>query len=227
MNKVISTFGSDYCPSKKDIIRLYDQSSTSEKPYEFYHENGKMSVNVISYHDWKEGKIPADLELPYTVLFLIPLDSYDQDPQLDPGQKEQPQKRKVENPLESYGFTFAYDDDQDDSDAAAAATTTSSEDEKKRKKKHKKTSPSNSGSFITEDGAGTGTGGAAEGSSIPTSPAPDASTNENSPLTAAGATEGASDRSSEGGGAAAAAGTGAAGAVPPYKNSLTCFLRDM
>ena len=226
MNKVISTFGSDYCPSKKDIIRLYDQSSTSEKPYEFYHENGKMSVNVISYHDWKEGKIPADLELPYTVLFLIPLDSYDQDPQLDPGQKEQPQKRKVENPLESYGFTFAYDDDQDDSDAAAAATT-SSEDEKKRKKKHKKTSPSNSGSFITEDGAGTGTGGAAEGSSIPTSPAPDASTNESSPLTAAGATEGASDRSSEGGGAAAAAGTGAAGAVPPYKNSLTCFLRDM
>lgn len=201
MNKVISTFGSDYCPSKKDIIRLYDRSSTSEKPYEFYHENGKVTVDTLSYHDWKEGKTPSDLELPYTVLFLVPLDSYDQDPQLDPGQKDQPQKRKVENPLESYGLTFAYDDEQGEADVSA------SDDDKKKKRKHKKSS-SNSGSFITDDQNGGTSAPAAQDGTSPQPPPPAAD---------------GEDGDSEDGERHA----GGNSSLTPYRNSLTRFLRDM
>lgn len=208
MNKVISTFDSSYCPSKKDIIRLYDRSSTSEKPYEFYHENGKVTVDVISYRDWKEGKIPADLELPYTVLFLVPLDSYDQDPQQDPGQKDQPQKRKVENPLESYGFTFAYDDDQGDADLPAP----SPDDDKKKKRKHKKTS-SNSGSFITDDQGNPQSSGSPDSIPPPAGPPP--------PLDSDGDSESPANSSSPAGGARASE------SQVPYRNSLTRFLRDM
>lgn len=186
MNKVISTFGPDYCPSKKDIIRFYDRSSTGEKPYDFYYDNGKMTVDVISYRDWKDGKVPTDLDLPYTVLFLVPLDSYDQDPQQSLEQKGQPQKPKLEDPLVAYGLI---PDGSDDS---------SQGDDKKKKHKHKKT-PSNSGSFITDDMLKPHDSDAAGSDSKPTPAASEGKSNGNS-----------SD-----------------GSQSPYRNSLTRFLRDL
>lgn len=209
MDKVISTFSSDYCPSKKDIIRFYDRSSTSDKSFEFYHENGKVTVDVISYHEWKENKIPSDLELPYTVLFLVPLDSYDQDPQQDPGQKDQPLKRKVENPLESYGLTFTYDDE---------TASDASDDDKKKKRKHKKTSSNGSSSFITDEQAAAAAAAAAasssgDGSAVPPPPPP-AAGDDNIPPPSIPPPPLADEEKEK-------------DASIPFRNSLTRFIKDM
>jgi hypothetical protein len=95
-------FETQYVPNKLDILSVYDQTHKENEHVDVFQDDVRVTVVTVPHSAWKAGRtLPVGLRKPYVVVYMAPLDDYDNDPRMVVQPRQQPPRRQHENPLEA------------------------------------------------------------------------------------------------------------------------------